>query len=189
VAATLQAPTLFSIARDLREMQVDTNVSEGDVARISPGMPVSFVVDAYPQRAFNGRVRQVRDDAKTVQGVVTYDAVVDVTNEERLLKPGMTASVTFPYAQRDDVLRIPNAALRFRPDPATLNAMTSTPLPVPNAVGERVVWVLQGGLARPARVQVGISDGTWTEVAAAAGVSEADELVVEASLQGAGRLL
>jgi HlyD family secretion protein len=123
VAASFQAPTLFTIAQDLAKMQVDTNVSEADVGRVKAGMAVSFVVDAFPDKQFAGVVRQVRDNAQTVQNVVTYDAVIDVANPELLLKPGMTANVTFVYADRDEVLRVPNAALRFRPDPEALAAV------------------------------------------------------------------
>ncbi len=123
VAASFQAPTLFTIAQDLSKMQVDTSVSEADVGRVKPGIAVSFAVDAFPDRQFAGVVRQVRDNAQTVQNVVTYDAVIDVANPELLLKPGMTANVTFVYADRDDVLRIPNASLRFRPDPEALAAV------------------------------------------------------------------
>ena len=123
VAASFQAPTLFTIAQDLAKMQVDTNVSEADVGRVKAGMAVTFVVDAFPDKQFAGVVRQVRDNAQTVQNVVTYDAVIDVANPELLLKPGMTANVTFVYADRDEVLRVPNAALRFRPDPEALAAV------------------------------------------------------------------
>jgi HlyD family secretion protein len=115
VAASLQAPTLFTIAEDLRKMQVHASVSEADVGRLAPGMAATFVVDAYPDRKFNGVIRQIRDAPQTLQNVVTYDAVVDVDNDDLHLKPGMTANVTFVYAERKGVLRIPSAALRFRP--------------------------------------------------------------------------
>ncbi|MCC6746954.1 MAG: efflux RND transporter periplasmic adaptor subunit [Deltaproteobacteria bacterium] len=114
VAASLQAPTLFTIAEDLRKMEVHTNVAEADIGRIVSGMPVTFTVDAYPQQPFKGAVRQVRNAPQTVQNVVTYDVVVEVENAELKLKPGMTANVTFVYAEAEDTLRVPNAALRFR---------------------------------------------------------------------------
>ncbi len=117
VAASLQAPTIFVIAEDLAKMQVDTSVAESDVGRLQAGMPATFNVDAYPGRVFKGAVRQVRNAPQTVQNVVTYDAVVDVENADLALKPGMTATVTFVYAQKDDAVRLPNAALRFRPPP------------------------------------------------------------------------
>jgi HlyD family secretion protein len=117
VAASLQAPTIFVIAEDLRKMQVDTSVAEADVGKLEAGMDATFVVDAYPGERFKGKVRQIRNAAQTVQNVVTYDAVIDVDNSELKLRPGMTANVTFVFANRDNVLRVPNAALRFRLSP------------------------------------------------------------------------
>jgi HlyD family secretion protein len=120
VAASLSAPTIFVIAEDLSKMQVDTNVAEADVGRLKAGMAASFTVDAYPGETFRGKIRQVRNAPQTVQNVVTYDAVIDVDNPEHKLKPGMTANVTFVYAEKEDVLKVPNAALRFRPPPSML---------------------------------------------------------------------
>jgi HlyD family secretion protein len=117
VAASLQAPTIFVIAEDLRKMQVDTSVAEADVGKLVAGMDATFVVDAYPGERFRGKVRQIRNAAQTVQNVVTYDAVIDVDNAELKLRPGMTANVNFVFADREDVLRVPNAALRFRLTP------------------------------------------------------------------------
>jgi HlyD family secretion protein len=114
VAASLQAPTLFTIAEDLHKMQIDTSVAEADVGKLDSGMNVSFTVDAFPGSPFKGAVRQIRNAATTVQNVVTYDAVIDVANPELKLRPGMTANVTFVYADKEDALRIPNAALRFK---------------------------------------------------------------------------
>jgi HlyD family secretion protein len=115
VAASLQAPTLFLIAQDLTRMQVDTNVSEADIGKVREGQRVTFTVDAYPDTPFTGKVAQVRNAPITVQNVVTYDAVVEVANPALQLKPGMTANVVFIIAERDQVLKIPNAALRFQP--------------------------------------------------------------------------
>ncbi len=120
VAASLQAPTLFVIAEDLSKMQVDTSVAEGDVGRLRDGMKATFTVDAFPDEVFEGRVRQIRNAATTTSNVVTYDAVVDVSNPDLKLRPGMTANVTFIYAEVDDALRVPNAGLRFRPTPSQL---------------------------------------------------------------------
>lgn len=154
VAASFQSPTLFTIAQDLAKMQVDTSVSEADVGRIKAGTAVTFTVDAYPEKRFDGVVRQVRDAATTVQSVVTYDAVIDVANPELLLKPGMTANVTFVWAERDGALRLPNSALRFRPEPDALALALADPkssAPRPPAVipvakpGERLVWVARAG--------------------------------------------
>ncbi len=124
VAASLQAPTLFTIAEDLRKMQVDTSVAESDVGRLKEGMAVTFTVDAWPGERFPGAVRQVRYASQTVQNVVTYDAVVDVDNPALKLRPGMTANVAFVYAEKDAALRLPNAALRYRP-PQSAAAITA----------------------------------------------------------------
>jgi HlyD family secretion protein len=120
VAASLQAPTIFVIAEDLKKMQVDTSVAEADIGKLRDGMEASFTVDAFPGRKFRGTVRQIRNAPQTVQNVVTYDAVVDVPNADLALRPGMTANVSFVYADRADVVRVPNAALRFRPPPELL---------------------------------------------------------------------
>ena len=169
VAASFQAPTLFTIAQDLTKMQVDTNVAEGDVGNVREGMTASFTVDAYPTRTFRGVVRQVRDNATTLQNVVTYDAVLDVDNGDLALRPTMTANVTFVYASRDDAVRIPNAALRFRPDATTIAAMTGPNAPpAPNrdrlAADQRIVWTLRGSAPGAHVIRIGISDGMTTEM-------------------------
>jgi HlyD family secretion protein len=123
VAASFSAPTLFTIAEDLKKMQVDSSVSEGDVGKLAAGLDVTFNVDAFPGKTFKGKVRQVRNAATTVSNVVTYDAVIDVDNPELELKPGMTANVTFLVGQKDDALRVPNAALRFKPPADVLAAL------------------------------------------------------------------
>ncbi len=158
VAASLQAPTIFTLAEDLRKMQVEAHVSEADVAKLTAGMPVNFTVDAFPGRTFSGTLRQVRNAAETVQNVVTYDAIVDVDNPDLQLRPGMTANVTFVVAERKDVLRIPNAALRFRPGAATGRSAQ------PSREGGRTVFALQGTTLQPKRVRVGITDGSFTEL-------------------------
>jgi HlyD family secretion protein len=115
VAASLQAPTLFTIAKDLTKMQVDSNISEADVGRIAVGQDATFTVDAYPERTFRGKVSEIRNAPTTVQNVVTYDVVIQVDNKELKLKPGMTANVSVLIAHKENVLKIPNAALRFQP--------------------------------------------------------------------------
>lgn len=120
VASSLSAPTLFTIAQDLSKMQVDTSVAEADVGKLHDGMEATFLVDAYPNEKFSGRIRQIRNAPQTVQNVVTYDAVIDVLNPDLKLKPGMTANSTVIYAERQDALRVPNAALRFHPPPEML---------------------------------------------------------------------
>ncbi len=125
VAASLQTPTLFTIAEDLRKMQVDTSVAEADVGKIQDGMTATFTVDAYPNEPFTGTVRQVRNAAQIVQNVVTYDAVIDVANPDLKLRPGMTANATFVYAEKEDVFRTPNASLRFHPTAQMLSQAAS----------------------------------------------------------------
>jgi len=163
-------------------MQVDTSVAESDVGKLHGGMEASFTVDAYPGERFQGRVRQVRDAATNIQNVVTYDAVLDVGNPDLRLKPGMTANVTFVYAERSDVLRVPNAALRFRPPagwkerPAAAGGSrpgegAGGAARAPEKAGRdaapaaRTVWVLAEDGPRPVKVVPGISDGVYTEVA------------------------
>jgi HlyD family secretion protein len=116
VAASFQTPDLFQIAQDLKRMQIHTNVSEADVGLIKNGQDVKFVVDAYPEREFEGKVEQFRLNPTTTSGVVTYNIVITVANPDELLKPGMTAQTRIVVASKPDVLRIPTAALRFRPD-------------------------------------------------------------------------
>jgi len=118
VAASLQAPTLFTIAKDLTQMQVDTNVSEADIGRVAIGQEAIFTVDAYPEKTFRGRVSEIRNAPITIQNVVTYDVVIQVDNRELKLKPGMTANVSILLAHQEGVLKISNAALRFRPEMA-----------------------------------------------------------------------
>ena len=185
VAATLQAPTLFTIAQDLTHMQVDTSIAESDVGKIRAGMKATFTVDAYPDRKFEGTVRQVRDAAITVQNVVTYDAVIDVDNPGLLLKPGMTASATFIYATSPNVLVLPNAALRFKADEATAAAMVNGPSPKPPTLApdERSVWIVRDRKPLSIVVRIGLTDGTSTEVKSG-DLRDGDEIVLEASLNG-----
>jgi len=174
VAASLQAPTLFLIAEDLSKMQVDTSVAESDIGRLKPNMEATFTVDAYPSQVFRGVVRQIRQAPQTVQNVVTYDAVIDVDNSELKLMPGMTANATFVYAQKDDVVKVPNAALRFRPPPGMLAAIAGQRNHAPGSPGRagggaeppdrRTVYILAQDQPAPRRIHIGISDGTFTEV-------------------------
>jgi HlyD family secretion protein len=176
VAAAMNAPVLFTIANDLSRMQIDASVAEGDVGELQDGQVVNFNVDAYPYRTFHGTVAQVRNSPVTVQNVVTYDTVVSVNNDDQKLKPGMTANLSIVIAQRSNVLRIPNAALRFRPPeiPKLVPVIPGTP-PPGQQVGPRprvkrdvthTIYVLPPGAVKPTAVQVhlGISDGIYTEV-------------------------
>jgi len=168
VAASMQAPVLFTIAQDLRHMQVQASVDEADIGHIREGQAVTFQVDAYPGERFSGTVQQVRLAPVVDQNVVSYVTVVDVPNPDLKLKPGMTATVAIELARADDALKVPNAALRFRPDAATLAefGQTSAPSGGRGARGARQVWVLADGGAslRPVTVQVGVNDGTTSAV-------------------------
>ena len=130
-------------------------------------MEATFTVDAYPGRVFRGEVRQVRDDATTLQNVVTYDAVIDVDNGDMALRPAMTANASFVYATRAHATRVPNAALRFKPDASTIASMAGgAPTPaLPEGAPTRLVWVLRGAVAAARVVRIGIGDGVVTEVA------------------------
>src|SRR5262245_49406451 len=119
VAASLQAPTLFTIANDLTKMQVLASIDEADVGQIRPGIKANFSVDAFPGEVFSGNIMQLRLNAQTQQNVVTYSAVIEVSNPQLKLRPGMTANITIPVARRDNVLIVPNAALRFKPSNLT----------------------------------------------------------------------
>jgi HlyD family secretion protein len=173
------APNLFLIALDLTKMQVDTNVSESDIGGITEGKEATFTVDAYPGHQFAGTIRQVRLAPINVQNVVTYNVVVSVDNEDLRLKPGMTANVSIVVAQRDAVLKVPNAALRFTPpaagqvDRTTLGGKPAKEKGAEQAAGagrgiaapSRTIWKQgQAGELEPIRVQTGISDGVATEI-------------------------
>jgi HlyD family secretion protein len=191
VAASLSAPTLFTIAQDLTKMQVDTNVAEGDVGRLEVGMKSFFTVDSFPGQRFIGKIRQIRNSATTVQNVVTYDAVIDVDNTDLKLRPGMTANVTVVYAERQKSLAVPNAALRFRPPPSLASSAASTgEVPhrrphgasggAPNDAGDaRALWVMRGVVPQAVSVHTGLTDGTVTEVLDG-DVNEGDQVVVDA---------
>ncbi len=180
VAASFQAPTIFQIAQDLTKMQVDTNVDEADVGQVKMGQSVHFTVDAYPGNTFLGTVTQIRQAPINVQNVITYDVVVGVPNPDLKLFPGMTANVKILTNEVDGALKIPNAALRFRP--ANLPAPTSV-----HAAGRKqqtagaTVWVLgTDGKPRPVRVTLGITDGLYT--AMTAGDLKPGDKVITASL-------
>jgi HlyD family secretion protein len=153
VAASLQTPTLFLIATDLTKMQVDTSVSESDIAGARQGAPASFTVDAFPNQTFQGAVAQVRESPISVQNVITYDVVIAVANPGLLLKPGMTATAAIVKAQALNVVRVPSQALRFTP------AGAAKP-----PAGQRAVWVLRNGKLVRVPVTVGLNDDTNAEI-------------------------
>lgn len=175
VAASLQAPTLFVIAQDLTKMQIDTNVVEADIGKARVGQKATFTVDAYPDKKFAGKVIQVRNQPTTVQNVVTYDAVIGVENPELELKPGMTANVSILTAYKDNILRVPNAAFRFRPDS---DVKGETSKNGKRTEGGTDVWELSGnGKPMAVRVKTGITDGNFTEVTDG-NLKEGDRIIV-----------
>jgi len=188
VAASLQAPVIFQIANDLTKMQIDANVAEADVGVLEVGQNVDFTVDAFPMRTFHGKVVQVRNAPITVQNVVTYDTVIGVNNPDLKLKPGMTANVSVIVAQKDNVLQIKNAALRYRPSeggPAEIGSAKAagggSPSRAQRGAGrerrtsDRTVYVLSGSRPQAVEIKTGISDGVVTEVIE--GLKEGDRVV------------
>lgn len=172
VAASLQAPVLFKIAQDLREMQIDSNFAEADIGRIKVGQNVTFTVDAFPNISFTGIVKQVRLNATTVSNVVTYDVVVTLKNPDEILAPGMTAYVNVIIAEKKNVLVVPNAALRYKPtDMASKEAKEIQKQPSEmKAKKEKkdpntgVVYVFDNGVPKAVRVTTGITDNRLTEI-------------------------
>jgi len=174
VAASFQTPTLFNIAQDLTKMQVETSVDEADIGRTKRGQPVEFTVDAFPEQVFHGKVAEVRNAPTTVSNVVTYEVIVQVANPELKLKPGMTANVSIITESKEGVLRIPGAALRFRPADSGGKKEKE-----PTTVREHHVWILRDGKPQRVPVQIGISDGSFTEITGGA-LRAGQEVIVEA---------
>jgi HlyD family secretion protein len=193
VAASLQAPTIFTIAQDLKKMWVYAKTDESDVGNIKLGKPVSFKVDAFPKDTFHGVVSQVRMNATTVQSVVTYDTIIEFANPELKLFPGMTAYVTIPVATVENVLKVPNTALRYKPPlaaeeimavykqyhiegaeskqgqdpppPDTQTAEGVVNLPRVSKTDTAIVWKLHADNSiEPVKVSLGITDHAYTEV-------------------------
>jgi HlyD family secretion protein len=190
VAASLQAPTLFLIAQDLTKMQVLADVDEADVGQLSPDSKTTFTVDAFPNETFPGKISQIRLSPNVVQNVVTYTAVISVDNPKLLLKPGMTATVTATVAEKQNVLVIPNAALRFRPE--------TTPVPVatPAAKGAKkggarsngaTLYKVEGTELKPVRVRLGMTDGVSTELMGEE-LAEGDRIAAPGQQQAASQL-
>lgn len=169
VAASFQTPTLFTIAQDLTKMQIDTSVDEADIGKLKVGQEVEFTVDAYADNTFKGKVGQVRIAPITVQNVVTYDVVIMVDNPDIKLKPGMTANVSVIIAEKKDIVKTPNAALRFRP-----SGMTKTKQPQKGAA----VWILENGKPKRLPITIGISDGNFTELVSGE-LKEGQDVIIE----------
>ena len=161
VSANTSAPTLFVLAADLSKMQVEASIDEADVGRVKEGQPVSFHVDAFPSRTFDGKVIQVRLNPTIDSDVVTYTAIIDAPNARLQLKPGMTALVSVEVARRDNVLRVPAAALQFKPTPDLLARFGSTGTSAGTAA---TVWTFDGTRLSAAPVTIGITDAVYSEV-------------------------
>ena len=175
VAASLQTPTLIKIAQDLSEMRIDSSFAEADVGKIKVGQKVRFTVDAFPDRSFDGLVQQIRMNATVTQNVVTYNVRVSLENPDHLLLPGMTAYVNIAVARRDDVLMVPNAALRFKPADTTDKAASKSERDASSSGEGRskgrkrdgstgTVYIVSGAELKPVTVQIGITDNRNSEV-------------------------
>ena len=179
VAASLQAVTLFTLAEDLSKMELKVDIDEADVGQVKAGLPVSFTVDAWPDRRFEAVITRVGFNATDSDGVISYPAVLQVENDDLNLRPGMTGTAEITTVTRDDALLVPNAALRFEP-PAAAEAtagggVLDSLMPRPPAAtrrsqvpaaedGSKRVWVLRNGVAEPVQVRTGASDGRSTEI-------------------------
>jgi len=195
VAAAFNTPVLFTIANDLTKMNIDASVSESDIGQVKTGQTAEFTVDAFPDDVFQGKVVQVRKAPATVNNVVTYDVIITVDNPEQKLFPGMTADVSILVAERKDVLKIPNAALRFMP-PEGVTIETAdqaapagqTPSALVTAPNLRTVYLSSGTAKEPKLktvfVKIGVDDGTDSQVLA--GLHEGDP-VVTAALSSAAK--
>lgn len=174
VTAGFQTPTLYTIARDLSEMEVRAAIDEADIGKVREGQLARFTVDAYPGETFEGTIQEIKRSPTVTQNVVTYEALVRVANPDKKLWPGMTATVRVVTARRDDAVRVPNAALRFKP-PKDLAGEEKR-------LGgkKRRVWRLAAGAAKPepVEIEVGISSEEWTEATSGA-LAPDDELVTE----------
>jgi len=176
VAASFQTPTLFTIAQDLTKMQIDTSVDESDIGKVKAGQKAAFTVDAYPESTFNGEVSVVRNAPINVSNVVTYNAVIIVDNTDLKLKPGMTANVSVETEIKQSVLRVPNAALRFKPATA---AATPDQKAAKGSKGPGV-WILENNKPKNVKIKTGISDSNYTEVISGE-LTEGQQIITDSS--------
>ncbi len=183
VAAGFETPTLFTIAKDLADMQVIADVDEADIGQVKEGQSVTFTVDAYPDDVFNGKVQQVRLEATTTSNVVTYEVVITAPNPDLKLKPGLTANVTINTLEEKDVLAVPTKALRFNPDPELLEEIGVTVTGSQAADGEdtRTVWVWKGNEISPKTVTTGHTSGDKTGITG--GLTDGEEVVTGLSAE------
>ncbi len=177
VASSFQTPTLFLIAKDLKQLEVDTNTSEADMGGVKEGDKATFTVDAFPQRVFRGSVTQRRQSPQTVQNVVTYDVVIGVDNKDLALKPGLTAATKIVTAERHGAIRVPDLAFRYKPSQSDLASAAQRE-------GQGAfVWVLRDGKPVPAAIKAGLDDDSFTEVLE--GLQPGDRVVVGERAPGA----
>ena len=183
VAAGFETPNLFTIAKDLADMQVIADVDEADIGQVKEGQSVTFTVDAYPDDVFNGKVQQVRLEATTTSNVVTYEVVITAPNPDLKLKPGLTANVTINTLEEKDVLAVPTKALRFNPDPELLEEIGVTVTGSQAADGEdtRTVWVWKGNEISPKTVTTGHTSGDKTGITG--GLTDGEEVVTGLSAE------
>ena len=174
VAASFETPTMFTIANDLRKMQVIADVDEADIGQVLEGQRVTFTVDAFPDDTFEGDVTQVRLNPTTESNVVTYEVVIDAPNPELKLKPGLTANITVYTMEKNDILLAPLKAFRFTPETDPENPQTT--LAPQTGKGEKVVWLQTAEGIVPKVIKVGVSDGIYTEVKE--GIKEGSRLIV-----------
>ena len=160
VAASFSTPTLFTIAKDLTNMQVVADVDEADIGNVKVGKRVTFTVDAYPDNTFSGTVTQVRQEATTTNNVVTYSVVISAPNADLKLKPGLTATVTIYTQENKDVLSVPSKALRFTPEKETVGGMKIKDI----ANTKNKVWTIEGNTVVAHRVNIGMTDGSHTQI-------------------------
>ena len=187
VAASFQTPTLFTIAQDLSKMQIDSSFAEADVGNIQVGQAVRFTVDAFPNRTFQGEVKQRRLNPTTLQNVVTYDVVVAVDNPEQILMPGMTAYVNITIAQRKNALLVPNTALRFKPVDAAPKKREPRSKEENKKAQGGTVYILENNKLKPVRISTGITDNKFTEIVSG-DLKAGDQVVTEETIstQNAG---
>ena len=176
VASSFQTPTLFTIAENLKQMQIEANVSEADIGKIKAGMQTSFTVDAYPTDTFTGTVKQIRLKPTETQNVVMYTVVVDVPNDDKRLLPGMTAFVSITTDFKENVLRIPNTTVQFKPS-ALLRQNMKGQRPTNLTATQVVVYSFEDGKIVPHIVEVGLLDVDYAEVIE--GLSEGQEIISE----------
>ena len=186
VAASFQTPTLFTIAQDLTQMQIETSVDEADISRVRVGQPVSFTVDAYPDTPFRARVAQVRNAPVVTQNVVTYVVVITVANPELKLKPGMTANVAIEVGRKDNVLKVPKAALRYKPRSDKEESDEPRAMGRPGGMkgkgdGSQQVFVLSAEKKPvPVKIATGLGNDSHVEVLSG-GLKEGDKVIVQES--------